>query len=818
MAYTIGVVYLATGLYSTFWNDFYFSCERFFCPEAEKVYFVFTDKLLSCKEKKSQVYLNIIEDEGWLINTCSKSKYILSIREELVNYDFVFYFNANLKFQEQILCADILPKKEDNYLVALSFHIYDQIEPSEYPYDRNYICQAYIPFSEGIHYYQGEFYGGRTFEILNLSEWICHSTREDLEKGIIAKAHDESYLNKYFILYPPKKCDTSICKPEEWGFPVDCKAVLQDKNRILGSNYLSNLKAPFLNKSLNFLYNENYKLTPLSLVNIKCGLGNQMFQYAFFQALSQKEKDVYLNIEYCTPELFHNGYELKNVFGIPDKWVVPDGILSEIKKADPFIIGYVEEDANSSYQEFKHNDCLVTIYDGYWQTEKYFALLKDVTRKIFTFDKLRLNTKSLLLHEEIQDQPNSVSIHIRRGDYLNNYLSKYMYGGICTLDYYKSAMRLLEKKIKTPIRYYIFSDEPEWVKENFNILGSKVVDCNRREDSWQDMCLMSACRHHIIANSSFSWWGAWLGGNKDKIVIAPDRWLTTEETPDILPDKWIKIPMKKDLPQLDLSDTTFLIPIRVDSKEREENLDTVLEFIYSCAKASVIILEADESRKYLFKKEYPDATYLFIKDQNPVFHRTYYLNRMLCYAQTPIVGIWDTDVILPIEQINEALNGIRSNKAVMSFPYDGHCFNVTESISGRYKQEKKISILKRSMHNFSLAFGGQSFGGAFFVDREKYISSGGENESFYGWGSEDLERVKRMEILCLPVYRSYGPLFHLYHPRKENSFYVNGEIEIKNKKELLKVCQMTKEELIAFIKTWGWAKHTDKDGTTSTNS
>ena len=102
-----------------------------------------------------------------------------------------------------------------------------------------------------------------------------------------------------------------------------------------------------------------------------------------------------------------------------------------------------------------------------------------------------------------------------------------------------------------------------------------------------------------------------------------------------------------------------------------------------------------------------------------------------------------------------------------------------------------------------------SVGGAFFVDRDIYLRAGGENEYFYGWGCEDLERVKRMEILGLPVCRAEGPLFHLYHPRKENSWYGSRELELQNRQEFLKVCGMTREELQAYIRTWKWVS--DKD-------
>ena len=251
---------------------------------------------------------------------------------------------------------------------------------------------------------------------------------------------------------------------------------------------------------------------------------------------------------------------------------------------------------------------------------------------------------------------------------------------------------------------------------------------------------------------------------------------------------------------------SFVIPIRVDSIERERNLDIVLEQLTVIENADVYLLEGDRQPLYRLKKDYPNVHYRFVEDFEPVFYRTRYLNQLLQMATGTIVGIWDTDVLIPENQIVEAIRRIQTGKAVMSFPYDGRFYMLTPEDSDLLVKEKNFECLNEWIEKRFLAHGPHSVGGAFLVNRKQYLQVGGENEHFYGWGPEDAERAKRMEILGLPVYRAKGPLFHLYHPRKENSWYGSEELELQNREEFLKVCSMTREELWTYIQTWEWLK------------
>lgn len=241
---------------------------------------------------------------------------------------------------------------------------------------------------------------------------------------------------------------------------------------------------------------------------------------------------------------------------------------------------------------------------------------------------------------------------------------------------------------------------------------------------------------------------------------------------------------------------TFVIPVRIDSAERLENLDIVLEQLSKRKHTEIIVLEADTGSIYRVPENYSNVTYRFMKDDNLIFYRTKYLNELLREANTSIVGIWDTDVIVPDDQIDRSIDDIREGRAVMSFPYDGRFIFCSLEDSFIYRNKRSIEFLRESEHLNCVS---HSVGGAFLVHKDIYMKSGGENEHFYGWGMEDMERVKRMEILGLPVSRVTGVLYHLFHLRNENSRYYNERQRMESCKEFLNVCSMSQDQLKQYI-------------------
>lgn len=284
------------------------------------------------------------------------------------------------------------------------------------------------------------------------------------------------------------------------------------------------------------------------------GFGNQMFQYAAGRALSLRNHSALaLDISGFDNYELHQGFELDRVFNhsfeIASKTDVrkvlgwqSSAIIRRIVSRRPFATfcrkRFVVEP--HFYYWPGINDLKTDCYlAGYWQSEKYFADAARQIRADFTF-RLPMEDKNAELAKQIC-QVNAVSLHVRRGDYVNN-LKTAATHGLCSLDYYLASIRHVAERVQQP-HFFIFSDDIAWVQGNLKIdFPCVYVQHNRGADSYNDMRLMSMCRHHIIANSSFSWWGAWLNPSAEKIVTAPKKWFANQTNViDLFPSGWITL-------------------------------------------------------------------------------------------------------------------------------------------------------------------------------------------------------------------------------------------------------------------------------------
>lgn len=274
----------------------------------------------------------------------------------------------------------------------------------------------------------------------------------------------------------------------------------------------------------------------LSIVKFNGGLGNQMFQYAFFLQLKKRHPlDIFLfDIEQS--QECHNGFELDRIFHLECQKKARN--YRRIKRHCPGLLDKfhtIKQENSLEYsKETIDSSHLLTRYEGFWQSEKYFLPIEKSVRKAFSYNLDLLNRETKTIAQKIEGKE-SVSVHVRRGDYLNS--SDF---GVCSIDYYKQAMFFMTEKLNSPI-FLFFSDDVDWVKENISCANAVYVSCNYGVDSWQDMYLMSQSKHNIIANSSFSWWGAWLNPNPKKLVITPRQWFLFCDNYDIIPEKWIML-------------------------------------------------------------------------------------------------------------------------------------------------------------------------------------------------------------------------------------------------------------------------------------
>lgn len=286
------------------------------------------------------------------------------------------------------------------------------------------------------------------------------------------------------------------------------------------------------------------------IVRLQGGLGNQMFQYAFGRALSMRSgMELYLDTSPLNPKK-NRGYQLDAFIlsvksadsGKIQSLITPHfAIRKKLWKALKIPFKYADThvlEKNFPYDEEIASRRDPAYFDGYWQTEKYFSDCKEFIRRDFTFrdeEALRRHAQ----YEEVLNS-NSVSIHIRRGDYVKNpKYRKRLY--VCKLEYYKNAMKYLNERFEN-LTFYIASDDHKWVKSNFEL--SKHIKLIESKNALEDLYIMSKCKHNIISNSSFSWWAAWLNPNKDKQVLSPNIWFNPcaqIDFRDIVPESWIKI-------------------------------------------------------------------------------------------------------------------------------------------------------------------------------------------------------------------------------------------------------------------------------------
>lgn len=269
------------------------------------------------------------------------------------------------------------------------------------------------------------------------------------------------------------------------------------------------------------------------------GIGNQMFVYAMYKALENLGKQVCIEDFTHYKDIGRKDNLLEKIFELTyrkgereEYYRLTDSSLLPWHRIRRKLFGrrqkvYEEKSAIVFEQEvFEQADAYLI---GYWQSERYFESIKEEIRREFTFDWEHFPQETLCYREQMK-RTNSVSLHVRRGDYLNDKFAP-IYGGICTDEYYRGAEEYLQKKYGDCV-FYLFTNDVEWGKEAAG-KNRVLVDCAGLDNAYVDMALMSCCRHHIIANSSFSWWGAWLNPNPDKTVIAPARWLNISNGEDI---------------------------------------------------------------------------------------------------------------------------------------------------------------------------------------------------------------------------------------------------------------------------------------------
>lgn len=269
------------------------------------------------------------------------------------------------------------------------------------------------------------------------------------------------------------------------------------------------------------------------------GLGNQMFQYAFYKAMvkAYPENNVTMDIFRIYGNYIHNGFELDRIFGIEvknaplsttlkladfcPKTKITFRLMNCLHNLRRYILGpkdtYITQDDATGYYEgvFHLSDIKSYVLRGNWVNEKYFKEIKEEIVHDFTFPPFQEKHNIAMFNR--MKQCEAVSVHIRKGDYLSSDMFN------LSVKYYSMAKQIIEKQVNQP-SYFIFTDDKDAIKEYLKLFPEfTLIEGNFGENSFRDMQLMSSCKHNIIANSTFSFWGAYLNQNANKIVVAPDK-------------------------------------------------------------------------------------------------------------------------------------------------------------------------------------------------------------------------------------------------------------------------------------------------------
>lgn len=291
----------------------------------------------------------------------------------------------------------------------------------------------------------------------------------------------------------------------------------------------------------------------MKIVNIMGGLGNQMFQYAYAVTLREQnpQEEILIDTHHYKYNGYkiHQGFEIYKVFPNAD---IPEATARQVMKVNYYIPNFwlsrvvhklfpkrkTEYHQDMHYRYYPEAATLPgnTYYDGYWQSYKYFEPFKQAVLKAYQHREPNDYNREMIAKF---DSCNSIGMHVRRGDYQTSP----QFAGICTLEYYQKAVKKMLEMVKNP-KFFIFSDDIKWCQENIApLIGDheiEFVNGNRGENSYWDMLLMSHCKNLVIANSSFSWWGAFLNINGG-VIISPEKWVNRDEIQETPVEHWLHV-------------------------------------------------------------------------------------------------------------------------------------------------------------------------------------------------------------------------------------------------------------------------------------
>lgn len=483
--------------------------------------------------------------------------------------------------------------------------------------------------------------------------------------------------------------------------------------------------------------------------------GNMLFQWAFISSLSRK-----LNVPYVLPK-----WDQAHLF----KGQIPVG---QVK-------GRVIKERGYGFHDYTDLNPLEDLdFHGHFQNERYFD--EKVKEDIQFTEEYKNFVKEKFA--KLFSRP-TISIGVRRTDYLK--LPYYQ----LSATYYISALYKHFPQWRDYNLVFI-SDDLDWCRGHFGCLVGNAFFPNTKD--MEQMCLSSLCDHFIIANSTFHWWGAYIGEKSYSKIIQPTKLfigslLDQHGDLNFYSDRWIK---HEETP-IDLKDVTFTIPVMHDHTDRRQNLELTVCLLQKNFYTNILIGEQGTNSMEVAGCEY-------IKFDYPEFHRTKMLNEMAKASTTPYVANWDCDVFTPPMQIIEAVHRLRLGQK-MVYPYDDKFCRIMRKYRGLIFPWYDIG----SFFDGDYGRDTPSFGGAVLWNKQAFFEIGGENENFISFGPEDIERMERAEKLGVKVERVKGRLYHFNHWCGPDSSVANPHFK-RNRVLLDEQRKMTESQLREHISSWPW--------------
>ncbi|MBX3420585.1 MAG: alpha-1,2-fucosyltransferase [Pirellulaceae bacterium] len=457
------------------WSGFYESAERYLLPDSQRSYYVVGKQPLDtgrCSVRASQV--QSIELRA---NTASSGfEVLLDLENQLTDFDYVYCFTADCRFQRSV-SAELLPQQPDQ-IVVVQHPQYVNIPCDRLPYERNAQSRAGMPIGAGHYYVTSLLFGGTTATVLGMAQTICEDLQADWRNGVAAIAAEESHLNRYITLHPYRLCHAGFCYPQGWDLGVPRVIEVADPP---GGMAIRHLVSDSSEKSSG---------RPVT-VEISGDLGSQLFQYAAGRVAAERNGcDLQLDTRYfdCLGEHryglghFNIHAQIATTHTLPrrGKWHVR----------------------------------------GTWHSERYFADVAAVLRQELTWAQPATGRCEKLL-KQITSQP-SVAIQVDAG---------------LPVRYYDRAIDYIRRTTGSYLRAVVFCNDLRWAQQNIVAgAGTVYVQSNARWAAHDDLRLMAACDHQVVARSSLGWWSAWLNINPHKRIVVPSE---VAAAPGQEQDDWI---------------------------------------------------------------------------------------------------------------------------------------------------------------------------------------------------------------------------------------------------------------------------------------